>query len=91
MSKQIWKFPIIPGLSAVMMPKGAKPLYVDKQRFDSEVWLWALVDTLAEKEERHFLCIGTGHSLDSFTNEGDYLGTVLLHDDEIVVHVFEAH
>ena len=47
---------------------------------------WALVDTSAPWEIRHFHWRGAGHNAD---NLGPYVGTVHLHAGALVFHLFE--
>ena len=72
----VWKF---------QAPASAKPLGVALQ--DGEIMLWyrvrgdgGLVAT------RQVLLIGCGHP---WNGAGDYMGTVLMHDDRLVCHVFD--
>jgi hypothetical protein len=89
MTKAIWKYQLQPGTTRVMMPVGAKALHVDKQANDTSIFAWFLVTPKDTREEiRTFHVIGTGHEIND-ERLGDYLGTVLLYDDKIVVHVFE--
>jgi hypothetical protein len=83
--KAVWKFVIHP-YAMNMMPVGAKPLSVHAQGDD--LFLWALVDTEAELEDREFVIVGTGHELPD--HAGEFLGTALLADGRLVLHVFEA-
>jgi hypothetical protein len=67
------------------MPIGAIPLSVHGQGDD--ICLWALVQTEAKREERSFVIVGTGHEVPK--EAGKFIGTALLCDDRLVLHVFE--
>ena len=94
--KTIYKFIIEPGgTRSIPMPAGAEVLSVHVQR--GEVCMWALVETEARMEIRTFGVFGTGHTVDPCPR-GDrwghdswhFLGTVLLENDALVFHIFEA-
>jgi len=72
-----------------MLPERAEVLHVDKQRNDTEIFLWILVYPTAPMKLRTFWAIGTGHQVED-SELGKHLGTVLLMNDNIVVHVFEG-
>jgi len=68
--KSVWKYPLFMGLTELELPAGAKVLHVEEQSGIPHIW--ALVDTEAEKEPRHFLIRGTGHNVDE---DLTYVGT----------------
>lgn len=77
----------INGWLTVRMPVGAKVLSVDVQ--NGIVCLWALVDeSVSEREMRRFLVVGTGRGFTP-TKPISFVGTVLLMNGELVLHVFE--
>lgn len=89
MMLEVWKFKLE---ETIEMPKGARIIHVGFQR--GTLYVWALVDSTAPKETRNFLIYSTG---DVFPiKEGisaemlSHLGTFLLDEDKIVVHVFEV-
>ncbi len=85
MKKQIWKFPV-PVMSdfKIQMPRGAEIISVQSQHGDGV--MWAICDTSAEKQTRHFRVYGTGHSM---ANDGiKYIGTY--QQDVFVWHLFEV-
>lgn len=88
MTKAIWKYELTPGRTTLSVPKGERVLCVMTQYDDVHICIWMLVDPSAEKVERTFICIGTGHQVED-RQLGKYIGTVKLHDDEIIAHVFE--
>ena len=72
----------------VFMPEEAKIIHIGVQ--GKAICLWAIVEPLADKEERHFQIVGTGEMFYPVK----YIGTVqVLPDDyfsgETVLHVFE--
>jgi len=79
--KRIYKYKLE---DSVEMPIGAKILSIQMQ--NNRPYIWALVDTDAECEFRHFEIIGTGHDFpeaDNFT----YINT--FQDGPFVWHIFE--
>jgi len=61
--KTIWKYSVqLDDRFAVSMPAGAKVLAVQTQ-FGSPV-VWALVNPGAERVERKFRLVGTGHEIE---------------------------
>ena len=80
----IWKYTLKPECS-IEMPEVCTILHVGEQY--GEVCMWAMVDTEAEKETRNFIIVGTGHEIKHryIVN----LGTVILHNGSLVLHVFE--
>lgn len=79
--KTIWKFDIF-GDTPIIMPVGAQILGVGVQ--DDNPYLWALVDTLAGREERRISVVGTGWEV---PESGVYLGTYFT--ERFVWHIFE--
>ena len=85
----IWKFPIeTTDFQNLVMPKGAKVLCVQIQ--DDNPFIWAMVDPSAEKEERSFLVLGTGHPVQTEDLNLDYIGTYQLKNGLLVFHLFES-
>jgi hypothetical protein len=82
--KAVWKFALHP-YKINMMPVGAKPLSVHAQGDD--LCMWALVDTEAPLEKRGFVIVGTGHEVHDHT--GEFIGTALLANGSLVLHIFE--
>lgn len=70
------------------MPIGATILHIGAQ--NNNIYLWALCDPLAEKEARYFEVNATGQDIYyDMGVERNYLGTVHLHKDSLIFHVFE--
>jgi hypothetical protein len=68
------------------MPAGARIVHVDVQR--DQLYLWALVDNAMSKVgRRRFMIVSTGQVLPLGAHH--HLGTLLLQDGRVVVHVFE--
>ena len=88
---KIWKFGIsrkdIDDLVGLPMPIGAQVLSVGEQ--DGTVCLWALVNPTKPQEQRLFRIIGTGHPADDVVGM-EFIGTVLLLNGKLVLHVFDA-
>ena len=82
--RTIWKFRLLPGFG-VKMPRGAKVLHAGGQ--GEELCVWALCDPEAPTEERRFDVYGTGHPCPA--DLGPYVGTALLGNGSLVLHVFE--
>jgi len=80
--KTIWKFKLE---SAIEMPLGSQILSAREQ--GDEICIWALVDPLAEKEQREFTVYGTGHDVPDAAMK--FLGTAHLYGGNMVFHVFE--
>ena len=57
----VWKYVLKPGLNTFHVPVQSTVLSVGCAQ--GEPCLWALVNTEAEKVERHFYTVGTGHEL----------------------------
>lgn len=68
------------------MPEKVGQLTVGVQR--GRLCIWALVDTDTPMKTRYFEIYGTGHQIPR--TQRRYLGTVLLHEDALVLHVFEV-
>jgi hypothetical protein len=81
--KKIWKFRLHP-TQPVMVPIGATILSVGNQSDD--IYMWALVDPDAVQEPVRPVIVGTGHEVPA--DAGPFIGTVILHDGALVLHVF---
>ena len=83
----VYKYPIQPGESNILMPSGAEILSCHVQ--NGEPFVWAIVDTGATIDEsRKFTVHGTGHELPDDIGKFNYLGTFLLEDGRLVFHVW---
>jgi hypothetical protein len=86
----VWKYslgssPALFDHTVLLIPAGGRVLHVDAQR--EEICLWVQVNPQAFPTPRRFFITGTGHP---FPEAGlTHLGTVLLYQDALVVHVFE--
>jgi hypothetical protein len=69
----------------ILMPKGANILSVQTQHGEPHIWVEVNPD--APVIERYFCLRGTGHSLRG--NEGRFVGTFLVRDDDLVFHLYE--
>lgn len=82
----VWKYAVeLTDEFSIWMPVGAKPLSVQLQ--DGEPQLWALVDANEERKEyRRFRLAGTGHLV---TEEYPiYVGTFQMDGGRLVWHLF---
>jgi hypothetical protein len=95
----IFKYPVrIVDESTLEMPRGAKLLSVGVAN-DTEVFLWALVDTEAKMAVRRLHVHGTGnpitaatveaHPLDMVQLANKFVGTALTHGGSLVWHLFD--
>ena len=81
----VWKFLLTPG-QPLVTPGYARILHVGEQR--GRLMAWVLVhDPAAPPVERYLLIVGTGHILPS--EERPYIGTAILADGDLVLHVFD--
>ena len=89
MDKTIWKFPIkVVGIQTITMPKNSHVLSIQSQ--NNNPCIWALVDPNAEREQRRFEIIGTGHPVPN--REGlkrEFITTFQLDGGAFVGHAFE--
>lgn len=84
--KTIFKYKIDNNFLKIEIFKNAKILTVQEQR--GEIFIWAEVNTLLDIETREFILIGTGHEIPDYS-EINYIGTVQLHNGDLVIHVYE--
>jgi hypothetical protein len=89
MSKQIWKFSLPKiGENTISMPKGAETVSVAIQ--DNKPVVYALVDTEALfKISRTYYVELTGQNTTVSLKDTIFLGTLMMHNDSFVIHVFE--
>jgi|TARA_Y100000034_G_scaffold69923_1_gene84401 hypothetical protein len=87
----IWKFELpMDDYFNIQMPKDAKILCVQAQY--EKPYLWALVNSNAEKETRYFRMSGTGHLIsEKFGENMIYIGTFQLVSGQFVGHIFELN
>jgi len=89
MKKTVYKYAINSlGENLIKMPIGAEILTVQMQ--GKSCCIWALVDPLAEVEERNFTVFGTGHEIEGSENMS-YIGTFQMHDGALIWHLFEVN
>jgi len=82
----IWKFELpMHDRVTITMPVGAEVLHMAAQ--GDTICLWARVDRDSGLEQRRFHVIATGQEHEKLPEF--YLGTVLLLDGRLVLHVFE--
>ncbi len=89
----IYKYPIHPTSNpSIVMPKDAKILTFQSQ-YDKP-FIWALVDTDKQTEQRNFILLATGEPIDNALqpyaiSKMSYIGTALFGNDNLVFHLFE--
>ncbi len=82
--KTIYKYEIpIDDEIVLRLPVGFEILDIQTQRGTPQ--MWALVDTTAPTEERHFWLRGTGHDCEGLFN---HLGTFQISGGNLVFHLF---
>jgi hypothetical protein len=85
----VYKYPLTLGIvNELDLPRGAQVVGVREQR--ETVCVWMLIDPDAAVERRHFVCVGTGHTIPKIFAEGEPIGMALLEGGSIVVHVLEV-
>lgn len=71
----------------VMIPKGAKYLYVESQH--NKIFLWAEIDTESEPVEHMFAVFGTGYDIPVDTVvKRTHIGSLMMYDGNLVMHVY---
>lgn len=95
--KTIWKYRVpSTGEFGLEMPEGAELLSFDGQvepapdgvTTVTNGCVWALVDPRARKVTRCFRMVGTGYPA-ADVNAGMYVGSALLYDTTLVLHLFD--
>ena len=82
----IWKYElIITDIQEIEIPKNSHILTVQTQR--GMPCIWAIIDSEAEKSKLKIYTFGTGNPIPRNFN-GEYIGTYLVKNDELVFHVF---
>lgn len=84
--RRVFKYPIDSSfVSTLKVPKGSKLLYVGNQK--ENLYAWVEITTSKETELIRLRCVTTGEDflLDSF----EYVGTVLFHTGNFVLHVYK--
>lgn len=88
---KILKYEIkVPGAFSLKVPANAEVLNVDTQNGFPFMWIQVDVNNADEGyfEERFFYSLGTGLEMQT-CNILEYLGTVLVHGDTEVYHIYE--
>jgi hypothetical protein len=84
-SATIWKYEIVAGIQDIEMPKGARVLCVQEQRFQPCIWVH--VNPAQPMERRRFAVVGTGMAAPE--SGFNYIGTFQQAGGQLVWHVFE--
>lgn len=72
----VWKYTLDEwqtGPFSLNIPLGGRIL--DLQMQDGSPAIWVLVNTEREKQQRHFLVVGTGHPITDLTTDPKHVGT----------------
>lgn len=87
----IWRFSLpITDRPMIDMPRGAHVLSSPpSSRNDSQIEIWAQVDTDQSVEKREFRIVGTGNPAPD--DCGRFVGSVITHGGVAVWHVYEAN
>jgi hypothetical protein len=86
--KTIWKYKLHEH-TELYLPRGAKVLSVGAQ--NDLIYLWAEVDSLADLVARRFVVYGTGMRILVDSDQSlEFVGTVMIHGDRLVFHVYEV-
>lgn len=72
------------GVASLKLPKDSSILSF--KEIDNDFFIWALVDTNADNENRYFLFCGTGMNISDF-NIKNHIGTIKQKD--FIWHLFE--
>lgn len=94
MPQTIHKYPVpITSEPSIPMPRGAQILHVGVQRGRLHIWATVIVEdkailALPPMVTRRFRLFGTGEIMPP--DPGKYLGTGILHDGDLVVHLYEV-
>lgn len=84
--KYVWSEQQVAALRAEFsIPAGSEMLHAALQ--DGQLAMWARVDPAADAVPRRFALAMTG-GMAPETEDGEHMGTVLLHDGHFVLHVF---
>lgn len=83
---KVYKFALELGLTTIQMPVGAKILKVALQYGEPVLWAQA-PNVFIGYEQRQIVVAGTGHLI---TTNVKYIDTVLMEDDQLVLHFFEV-
>lgn len=85
---RIYKYPIpVSGEFILDLPKGSKPLCVQIQQGQPQ--MWAAIDPMAPLVKHLFQLCGTGHDREDI-NPFTYLGTFQVQGGTLVFHVFDG-
>lgn len=93
----VYKYPIpLMDIFHLDLPTNAQILHFGSQ--NDQIYIWAKIDTDSELETRSFRFAGTGHDLTNLihnrrnhviSNNLLYIGTVKIHNETLVFHLFE--
>lgn len=81
--KQIWKYQLHRENNEIDAPPIEKVLHTEQQ--GGSLCIWVIVDTTAERRKQTFKLVPTGVDLP----EGEHVGSCMMYDGTIVLHVFK--
>lgn len=84
--KTIHKYALVPPF-ILQIPMDAKILHLDSQ--DNFPYIWVELDTDAVYINRHFMVIGTGHPFPEHVTKKEYVGSLKLDNEKVMIHVYE--
>jgi hypothetical protein len=84
--RRVLKYHFRPGVNDYRWPPGARPVFVHAQHGRLCMWVDMPI-AVVEGEDRRFIVVATGDRLDA---DVTYVGTALLADGALVLHVFEV-
>lgn len=80
--------PTTNGIVTIRLPKGAEILSVGTLYGKPQPYVWALHEIDAKKVDRKFRVYGTGHPIPE--DNLKFIGTIQVHNGDIVHHLFEV-
>lgn len=88
MARKIFKYIISPSTLEIEAPRSARFLSVEEQH--GQIVLYALVDDGVPPQRYSVDIIGTGHLVPNELDSGNFVGTVKLHNGDLMFHVFAS-
>jgi len=89
MANQIWKYPLTNDVTTLNLPADAVILSAHAQDNKPTLWVQQSITPSTVTVPRQFICIPTGTTMPPLGQLHSFIGTVLLHQDAFVLHVYE--
>lgn len=88
---RIWKYQMpVAEQFTMKLPKGAEIIRMDGE--NGYLWLWAVVDTQAELEDRHFEAFKAGGTMPDDLSNHEFVGMAHIYiQQELMLYIFEVH